>query len=105
MALPVFEVPVLQGRWCYLRLRCSPVCCCGLWLCCAQGIGTEEAEAYQATMHATSEVWRAMNHSFQLVYWRGSSEARGRLVLSSGPWSDMWIDERKKFKKSCVRVS
>ena len=45
------------------------------------------------------EAWKAMNHSFQLGEWRGSSDEVRRLpmmVLWSGSWSDMWIDEGKK---------
>jgi len=97
----VFDVPVL-GR---LVLR-VPALFCGLArLCCTQGLEGEEAEAHRAAMqeegktHGVIEAWKAMNHSFQLGEWRGSSDEVRRLpmmVLWSGSWSDMWIDEGKK---------
>jgi pimeloyl-ACP methyl ester carboxylesterase len=97
----VFDVPVL-GR---LVLRVPALFRGLLRLCCARGVGAEEAEAYRAAMRGEGkaegvvEAWKAMNHSFQLGEWRGSSEEVRRLpmlVLWSGSWSDMWIDEGKK---------
>ena len=97
----VFDVPVL-GR---LVLRVPALFRGLLWLCCARGVGAEEAEAYRAAMwgegkaEGVVEAWKAMNHSFRLGEWRGSSEEVRRLpmlVLWSGSWSDMWIDEGKK---------
>ncbi|XP_062181724.1 protein AUXIN RESPONSE 4-like [Phragmites australis] len=97
----VFDVPVL-GR---LVLRVPALFRGLVRLCCARGIGAEEAEAQRAAMRGEGrtegviEAWKAMNHSFQLGEWRGSSEEVRRLpmmVLWSGSWSDMWIDEGKK---------
>ena len=97
----VFDVPVL-GR---LVLRVPALFRGLLRLCCARGVGAEEAEAYRAAMwgegkvEGVVEAWKAMNHSFRLGEWRGSSEEVRRLpmlVLWSGSWSDMWIDEGKK---------
>ncbi|CAD6253670.1 unnamed protein product [Miscanthus lutarioriparius] len=97
----VFDVPVL-GR---MVLRVPALFRGLLRLCCARGVGAEEAEAYLAAMRGEGkaegvvEAWKAMNHSFQLGEWRGSSEEVRRLpmlVLWSGSWSDMWIDEGKK---------
>ncbi|PWZ25570.1 Protein AUXIN RESPONSE 4 [Zea mays] len=97
----VFDVPVL-GR---LVLRVPALFRGLVRLCCVRGVGAEEAEAYRAAMRgegkaeAVVEAWKAMNHSFQLGEWRVSSEEVRRLpmlVLWSGSWSDMWIDEGKK---------
>ncbi|XP_066335697.1 protein AUXIN RESPONSE 4-like [Miscanthus floridulus] len=97
----VFDVPLL-GR---MVLRVPALFRGLLRLCCARGVGAEEAEAYRAAMRGEGkaegvvEAWKAMNHSFQLGEWRGSSEEVRRLpmlVLWSGSWSDMWIDEGKK---------
>ncbi|CAO2141958.1 unnamed protein product [Urochloa humidicola] len=97
----VFDVPVL-GR---LALRVPALFRGLVRLCCARGIGVEEAEAHRAAMRGEGrtlgviEGWKAMNHSFQLGEWRGSSDEVRRLpmmVLWSGTWSDIWIDEGKK---------
>ncbi|RLM57912.1 protein AUXIN RESPONSE 4 [Panicum miliaceum] len=97
----VFDVPVL-GR---LVLRVPALFRGLVRLCCARGLGAEEAEAHRAAMQGEGrtqgviEAWKAMNHSFQLGEWRGSSdEVRWlpMMVLWSGSWSDMWIDEGKK---------
>ncbi|KAG2558089.1 hypothetical protein PVAP13_8NG132100 [Panicum virgatum] len=97
----VFDVPVL-GR---LVVRVPALFRGLVLLCCARGLGAEEAEAHRAAMrgegrtHGVIEAWKAMNHSFQLGEWRGSSDEVRRLpmmVLWSGSWSDMWIDEGKK---------
>jgi pimeloyl-ACP methyl ester carboxylesterase len=97
----VFDVPVL-GR---LVLRVPALFRGLVRLCCVRGVGAEEAEAYRAAMRgegkaeAVVDAWKAMNHSFQLGEWRVSSEEVRRLpmlVLWSGSWSDMWIDEGKK---------
>ncbi|CAN6363099.1 unnamed protein product [Urochloa humidicola] len=97
----VFDVPVL-GR---LVLRVPALFRGLVRLCCTRGMGAEEAEAHRAAMrgegrtHGVIEGWKAMNHSFQLGEWRGSSDEVRRLpmmVLWSGTWSDMWIDEGKK---------
>uniref|UniRef100_A0A453KVU7 Uncharacterized protein n=1 Tax=Aegilops tauschii subsp. strangulata TaxID=200361 RepID=A0A453KVU7_AEGTS len=97
----VLGVPVL-GR---LVLR-VPALFKGLMrLSCARGMDAEEADAHRAAMRgqgkgdAVFEAWKAMNHSFDLTEWRSSSEEVKRLpmmVLWSGSWSDMWIDEGKK---------
>ncbi|WVZ51350.1 hypothetical protein U9M48_002503 [Paspalum notatum var. saurae] len=98
----VFDVPVL-GR---LVLRVPALFRGFLRLCCARGMGAEEAEAHRAAMRwgegraeGVVQAWKAMNHSFQLGEWRHSSEEVRRLpmmVLWSGTWSDRWIDEGKK---------
>jgi pimeloyl-ACP methyl ester carboxylesterase len=97
----VFDVSVL-GR---LVLRVPALFRGLVRLCCVRGMGAEEAEAHRAAMrgegrtHGVIEAWKAMNHSFQLGKWRGSSdEVRSlpMMVLWSGTWSDMWIDEGKK---------
>ncbi|KAJ1275765.1 hypothetical protein BS78_05G161600 [Paspalum vaginatum] len=97
----VFDVPVL-GR---LVLRVPALVRGFLRLCCARGMGAEEAEAHRAAMRGEGRAegvvlaWKAMNHSFQLGEWRVSSEEVRRLpmmVLWSGTWSDRWIDEGKK---------
>ncbi|KAF0897022.1 hypothetical protein E2562_031322 [Oryza meyeriana var. granulata] len=76
-----------------------------LRLCCAREMGSEMAEAHRAAMRregkreAVFESWKALNRSFDLKEWRGSSEAVKKLpmmVLWSGSWSDRWIDEGKK---------
>ncbi|XP_006663508.3 protein AUXIN RESPONSE 4 [Oryza brachyantha] len=75
-----------------------------LRLCCAREMGAEEAEAHRAAMRidgkrdAVFESWKALNQSFDLKEWRGSSEAVRKLpmmVLWSGSWTDRWIDEGK----------
>uniref|UniRef100_A0A453KVP3 AB hydrolase-1 domain-containing protein n=2 Tax=Aegilops tauschii subsp. strangulata TaxID=200361 RepID=A0A453KVP3_AEGTS len=101
----VLGVPVL-GR---LVLR-VPALFKGLMrLSCARGMDAEEADAHRAAMRgqgkgdAVFEAWKAMNHSFDLTEWRSSSEEVKRLpmmVLWSGSWSDMWIDEGKKVSKA-----
>ncbi|TKW01083.1 hypothetical protein SEVIR_8G154500v4 [Setaria viridis] len=97
----VFDVPVL-GR---LVLRVPALFRGLVRLCCVRGMGAEEVEAHREAMrgegrtHEVIEAWKAMNHSFQLGEWRGSSDEVRRLpmmVLWSGTWSDMWIDEGKK---------
>ncbi|KAF8775874.1 hypothetical protein HU200_004122 [Digitaria exilis] len=101
----VFDVPVL-GK---LVLRVPALFRGLVRLCCVRGMGAEEAEAHRAAMrgegrtHGVIEAWKAMNHSFQLGEWRGSSDELRRLpmmVLWSGSWSDMWIDEGKKVAAS-----
>ncbi|XP_052136936.1 protein AUXIN RESPONSE 4 [Oryza glaberrima] len=76
-----------------------------LRLCCAREMGAEVAEAHRAAMRmegkrdAVFESWKALNQSFDLKEWRGSSEAVRKLpmmVLWSGSWTDRWIDEGKK---------
>ncbi|KAL5204290.1 hypothetical protein ABZP36_009161 [Zizania latifolia] len=76
-----------------------------LRMCCARGMGSEEAEAHRVAMReegkreAVFESWKALNQSFDLKEWRGSSEAVRNvpmMVLWSGSWSDRWIDEGKK---------
>ncbi|GJN25428.1 hypothetical protein PR202_gb13254 [Eleusine coracana subsp. coracana] len=96
----VFDVPVLGSL--VLRL---PALFRGLVrMCCARGMGAEEAEAHRAALRGDRraegvvEAWKAMNHSFQLGEWRHSKEVRKlpMMVLWSGSWSDKWIDEGKK---------
>ncbi|KAL5203677.1 hypothetical protein ABZP36_008548 [Zizania latifolia] len=76
-----------------------------LYLCCTRRVASEEAEAHRAAMReegkreALFESWKALNQSFDLKEWRGSSEAVRNLpimVMWSGSWSDRWIDEGKK---------
>ncbi|KAK3120353.1 hypothetical protein QOZ80_9AG0686240 [Eleusine coracana subsp. coracana] len=96
----VFDVPVL-GR---LVLRVPALFRGLVRICCARGMGAEEAEAHRAALcgegraEGVVEAWKAMNHSFQLGEWRHSKEVRKlpMMVLWSGSWSDKWIDEGKK---------
>ncbi|TVU24710.1 hypothetical protein EJB05_27163, partial [Eragrostis curvula] len=97
----VFDVPVL-GR---LVLRVPALFRGLVRLCCARGMGAEEAEAHRAALRGEGrvegvvEAWKASNHSFQLGEWRHSSKEVSKLpmmVLWSGSWSDLWIDEGKK---------
>ncbi|XP_037441436.1 protein AUXIN RESPONSE 4-like [Triticum dicoccoides] len=108
--LPAFPAAVLGvpalGR---LVLR-VPALFKGLMrLSCSRGVDAEEADALRAAMRgqgkrdAVFEAWKAMNQSFDLAEWRSSSEEVKRLpmmVLWSGSWSDMWIDEGKKVTKA-----
>jgi pimeloyl-ACP methyl ester carboxylesterase len=97
----VFDVPLL-GK---LVLRVPALFHGLVLLCCARGMGAEEAEAHRVAMRGEGraegvvEAWKALNHSFQLGEWRRSSEDVRQLplmVLWSGSWSDLWIDEGKK---------